>query len=79
MHTLMEQDRIWITVDVLPLSVHEKTIFILLSQRKAPPYQGMWALPGRFIRESESAEPAACASPAKMPRPGTSRPEKVPS
>ena len=59
MHTLMEQDRIWITIDVLPLSVHERTLFILLSQRKAPPYQGMWALPGRFIRENESAEPAA--------------------
>ncbi len=56
---MTEQDQIRVTIDVLPLSVHEKTLYILLSERKAPPYRGMWALPGRFISINESAEPAA--------------------
>ena len=59
MPAVLDRDRIHITVDVLPLSVSERTLYILLSQRAAPPYQGMWALPGRFIGVSESAEPAA--------------------
>ena len=56
---MTEQDQIRVTIDVLPLSVHEKVLYILLSERKAPPYRGMWALPGRFISMNESAEPAA--------------------
>jgi 8-oxo-dGTP diphosphatase len=31
----------------------------LLIQRKRPPYQHMWAIPGGFIREGESLEEAA--------------------
>ena len=56
---MTEQDHIRVTIDVLPLSVHEKALYILLSERKTPPYRGMWALPGRFISMNESAEPAA--------------------
>ena len=59
MPATLERDRIHITVDVLPLSVYERTLYILLSRRNTPPYQGMWALPGRFISMDESAEPAA--------------------
>ena len=55
----LEQDRIYVTVDVLPLSVYEGTLYILLSRRKDPPYQGRWALPGRFVKADESAEAAA--------------------
>lgn len=59
MPAALDRDRIHITIDVLPLSVYERTLYILLSRRSTPPYQGMWALPGRFIGMDESAEPAA--------------------
>lgn len=59
MPAALDRDRIHITIDVLPLSVHERTLYILLSRRSTPPYQGMWSLPGRFISLDESAEPAA--------------------
>ena len=55
----LEQGRIYVTVDVLPLSVYEGTLYILLSRRKDPPYQERWALPGRFVDAEESAEAAA--------------------
>ena len=55
----LEQNRIYVTVDVLPLSVYEGTLYILLSRRKDPPYQERWALPGRFVDAEESAEAAA--------------------
>lgn len=32
---------------------------ILLIRRKAPPYQGMWAIPGGFVEPDETVEQAA--------------------
>lgn len=58
MHANLEQGRIYAAVNVLPLSVNEGTLYLLLAQREAPPYQGRWSLPGRFICAEESAEAA---------------------
>lgn len=51
-------DQLYVTVDMLILTVKEGRLNILLSQRVGPPYEGRWALPGRFIGHNESAEAA---------------------
>ena len=47
------------TVDIVVLSIHRSEVDILLIQRKYPPYQGTWALPGGFIDPGETAEQGA--------------------
>ena len=47
-----------VTVDVAVLRL-DGLPEILLVQRKAPPYQNMWALPGGFIEMEETLEEAA--------------------
>jgi 8-oxo-dGTP diphosphatase len=46
-------------VDVVLLSIREGQLHTLLLQRKEPPCQGFWALPGGFIHMDESLEGAA--------------------
>ena len=58
MHETLEQDRIYVTVDMLILTVRDGKLNLLLSRRMNPPYAGRWALPGRFIGTEESAETA---------------------
>ncbi len=58
MHESLERDRLYVTVDLLILSVREGKLTLLLSPRTDPPYAGRWALPGRFIGQDESAETA---------------------
>ena len=58
MHESLEQDRLYVTVDMLILSVRDGELNLLLSRRTNPPYAGRWALPGRFIGTEESAETA---------------------
>ncbi len=48
-----------VTVDVVLLSVGEKHITTLLTQRRMPPFQGLWALPGTFVRMDETLEETA--------------------
>ena len=59
MHTELNPDRIYVTVDILILAVEEGKLRLMLSRRTAPPYAGCWALPGRFVGLDESAESAA--------------------
>ena len=58
MHEVLEQDRLYVTVDMLILAVRDGRLNLLLSRRTSPPYAGRWALPGRFIGTEESAETA---------------------
>ncbi len=56
MHQSLSQDRIYAAVDLMIVTVRDGRLELLLSQRTAPPCQGRWALPGRFIGLTESAE-----------------------
>ena len=40
----------------LILTVIDRKLTLLLSRRKDPPYEGRWALPGRFVGLDETAE-----------------------
>ncbi len=48
-----------VTVDVAIFSVIDDSLRILLIERKNPPHQGMWALPGGFVDIDESLKHAA--------------------
>jgi 8-oxo-dGTP diphosphatase len=50
-----------VTVDVVALTIRDGALHALLVRRGAPPYAGMWALPGGFIRvpEAEDLDQAA--------------------
>ena len=61
-----ERDRLYITVDLLIMTVRSGQLLLLLSRRKRPPCKGMWALPGRFVGAEESAEEAAGKLLAEM-------------
>ena len=59
MRDLRERDRLYVTVDLLILTVRDGRLNLLLSRRKEEPYARRWALPGRFVGQDESAEAAA--------------------
>jgi 8-oxo-dGTP diphosphatase len=40
-----------VTVDVVALTIRDAELQVLLIQRKEPPYQHQWALPGGFVRQ----------------------------
>lgn len=48
-----------VTVDIVILTLREKRLHVLLIQRKVWPHEGTWAIPGGFVRMSESLEDAA--------------------
>jgi 8-oxo-dGTP diphosphatase len=48
-----------VTVDVVLLSIREGHLQALLVKRTEPPFQGLWALPGGFIRMDESLDQSA--------------------
>ncbi|HEX2914449.1 MAG TPA: NUDIX domain-containing protein [Chloroflexia bacterium] len=52
-------DRPSVTVDIVIFTVMDNDLKVLLIQRKSPPYQGMWAIPGGFIEMGETLEAAA--------------------
>lgn len=47
------------TVDIVIFTVREGLLRVLLVKRGVPPFEGQYAIPGGFIRESESLEEAA--------------------
>ena len=59
MHTELNQGQLYVTVDLLVLSVDGGKLQLFLARRVHPPYAGLWALPGRFVALDESAEGAA--------------------
>ena len=56
MHRDLSRDRVYVTVDILILSVRDGRLCLMLARRADKPYEGMWALPGRFVGLTESAE-----------------------
>ena len=47
------------TVDVVIFTLERGTLHVLLVQRKHPPFDGAWAIPGGFIHADEPLEAAA--------------------
>ena len=47
-------DRPSVTVDVVIFSLVKEDLQVLLIKRKFPPFADMWAIPGGFVRMTES-------------------------
>ena len=58
MHDSLDRSHLYVTVDILIMAVDGGKLSLFLSRRPKPPYEGRWALPGRFIGQDESAETA---------------------
>ncbi len=52
-------DRPAVTVDVVIFTLQERDLHVLLLKRRYPPYQGVWAIPGGFVKLHEALEHAA--------------------
>jgi 8-oxo-dGTP diphosphatase len=48
-----------VTVDIVIFTIEQGELSVLLVRRGVPPYRGMWALPGGFVRADEDLEAAA--------------------
>jgi 8-oxo-dGTP diphosphatase len=48
-----------VTVDLAVFTIRAGLLTVLLVQRREHPYRGYWALPGGFVRASESTDEAA--------------------
>jgi len=48
-----------VTADIIILRKSNDRHFLLLIERKHPPFEGMWALPGGFLNMDETLEEAA--------------------
>lgn len=48
-----------VTVDIVLFTVLQNSLKVLLIQRKQPPFDHMWAIPGGFIHTGETLEEAA--------------------
>lgn len=48
-----------VTVDIVLFTVTQNRLKVLLIQRKQPPFEHMWAIPGGFIHVGETLEQAA--------------------
>jgi 8-oxo-dGTP diphosphatase len=57
--TLATYETPLVTVDIVIFTIQGGQLKALLIQRKRPPYQHMWAIPGGFIRSGETLEEAA--------------------
>lgn len=55
----MLNQNIYFTTDVLVFSGTKENLEILLIERKYPPYQGCWAIPGGFLEDDEEIEDGA--------------------
>ena len=59
MAEVLRQDQVFVSVDLLILTVRRGRLNLLLSRRNRPPFQGCWALPGKPVERSDSAEATA--------------------
>jgi 8-oxo-dGTP diphosphatase len=48
-----------VTADIIILKTVNNQHFVLFIERKYPPFEGMWALPGGFLNMEETLEEAA--------------------
>jgi 8-oxo-dGTP diphosphatase len=58
-YDVTQYDRPSVTVDVVIFSILEDMLKVLLIKRKSWPHEGMWAIPGGFVKMDESLEAAA--------------------
>ncbi len=49
----------YVTVDVIALTIKDRTLKVLLIQRSEKPFLGQWALPGAYVRMHEDPDAAA--------------------
>ena len=54
----MRNSKIFVTVDALIFKKNQFKTLLLLIQRKNPPFQNSWALPGGFVNENEDIDRA---------------------
>src|ERR1051326_5227178 len=52
-------DRPSVAVDIIIFTVVDNDLKVLLIKRKVPPFKGMMAIPGGFVRRGEKLEEAA--------------------
>src|ERR687886_2898471 len=48
-----------VTVDVVIFTLEQGALHLLLVQRKHPPFEGAWAIPGGFVHPDEPLDAAA--------------------
>ncbi len=70
MNRRLESGQIYVTVDILALTVEGGKLRILLSRRREPPFAGRWALFGKLVGQEETAEEAARCLLREMLPPG---------
>lgn len=58
-YDVSKYERPSVTVDVVIFSILDASLKVLLVKRKIWPYEGMWAIPGGFVKIDESLETAA--------------------
>lgn len=58
-YDVTKYERPSVTVDVVIFSILDEELKVLLVKRKVWPYEGMWAIPGGFVKMEESLEAAA--------------------
>ena len=58
-YDVTQYERPSVTVDVVIFSIPDEELKVLLIKRKIWPYEGMWAIPGGFVKMDESLETAA--------------------
>lgn len=54
-----QHDQASVTVDVVMMSLRHRDLQVLLIKRRSWPFEGMWAIPGGFVKSDESLEAAA--------------------
>lgn len=54
-----QDDRPSVTVDIIVFTVADNDLKVMLIKRRIPPYRGMWAIPGGFVRKHETLDAAA--------------------
>ncbi len=58
-YDVTQYERPSVTVDVVVFSILDEMLKVLLIKRKTWPFEGVWAIPGGFVRMEESLEEAA--------------------
>jgi 8-oxo-dGTP diphosphatase len=58
-YDVTQYERPSVTVDVVIFTILEDMLKVLLIKRKDWPFEGMWAIPGGFVKMDESLEQAA--------------------
>lgn len=58
-YDVTQYERPSVTVDVVIFTILDDMLKVLLIKRKSWPFEGMWAIPGGFVKMDESLEQAA--------------------